>query len=170
MLLRSIASVSLLEDASTAPLLTRPYLSSDSPSQLFWALAHVPELLEATAAFIDTVYGPTALSARLKEAVILRTSAINGCAYCVRVHGAIALETGFSPSEVARLLDASCEPDGFTTRETAAISFARAMCESPDDASRTALGVFAEHELVELAVVVGTTIFLNRFAKATGLS
>ena len=170
MLLRSTTSVSLLEDASTAPLFTRPYLSSDSPSQFFGALAHVPELLEATPTFIDTVYGPTGLPARLKEAVILRTSATNGCAYCMRVHGAIALETGLSPSEVARLLDASSEPEGFAEREAAAISFARAMCESPDDASRTALGLFEEHELVELAVVVGTTIFLNRFAKAMGLS
>ncbi|MBC5799183.1 MAG: TIGR04282 family arsenosugar biosynthesis glycosyltransferase [Candidatus Eremiobacteraeota bacterium] len=160
----------LLLSGDDAPLLTRPYLNGDEPSPLFASLAHVPEFLEPTAALIGAVYGPSSLPERLKEIVVLRVSARNGCRYCTRLHAAAAADAGLGAAEIAVLCDAGDAPSSFSLREAQALCFADAMCDDPDRAAERAAANFAEHELVELAVVAGTTIFLNRFAKAMGLS
>ncbi|MDQ2907748.1 MAG: carboxymuconolactone decarboxylase family protein [Candidatus Eremiobacteraeota bacterium] len=163
------ANVTLL-GGDDAPLLTRPYLTGDPPSPLFASLAHVPEFLEPVAALIGAVYSPSSLPERLKEIVILRVSARNGCRYCTRLHAAAAADAGLSRAEIAVLSDAGDPPSSFSPREAQALGFADAMCHDPDRAAEWVAADFAEHEVVELAVVAGTTIFLNRFAKAMGLS
>jgi AhpD family alkylhydroperoxidase len=163
------ANVTLLS-GEDAPLLARSYLTGDPPSPLFASLAHVPEFFEPAAALIGAVYGPSSLSERIKEIVILRVAALNGCRYCTRLHAAAAADAGLSPAEIAALSDTGDIPSSFSPREAQALGFAEAMCDDPDHAAQCVAASFAEHELVELAVVAGTTIFLNRFAKAMGLS
>jgi len=94
----------------------------------------------------------------------------NGCRYCTRLHAAAAATAGLSPREIASLLGDGNAPESFVRREADALRFADAMCDDPDRATEHAAASFLEHELVELAVLAGTTIFLNRFAKAMGLS
>jgi AhpD family alkylhydroperoxidase len=159
-----------IDDPATAPLLARPYLAGDPPSPLFAVLAQVPELLEAMSAFMNAVYGPTALPERIKEIVVLRVCALNGCRYCTRVHRGIASDAGLSGDEVDALCGNGTDFASFDERERAALRFAETMCADPERAVAAGQAVFADHELVELGVVAGTTIFLNRFAKAMGLS
>jgi AhpD family alkylhydroperoxidase len=159
-----------LDEPANAPLLARPYLAGDPPSPLFGVLAHVPELLEATSAFMEAVYGPTSLPERIKEIVVLRVSALNGCRYCTRLHTAIAIEAGLSAAEIDSLRGEGAEPGSFSDRDRAAMRFAEVMCTESEQAIPAAQNVFAEYEVVELGVVAGATIFLNRFAKAMGLA
>ena len=42
--------------------------------------------LEVTMPFLDAALGPSAVDARTKELVILRTSAVMGCRYCIQTH------------------------------------------------------------------------------------
>jgi AhpD family alkylhydroperoxidase len=159
-----------LDNPVNAPLLARAYLAGDPPSPLFAVLANVPELLEATSSFMDAVYGPTSLPQRIKEIVVLRVSALNGCRYCTRVHTAIALDAGLSAAEIDSLCRKGAALGSFNERERSAMAFAEAMCTEPEHAVTASRGAFADYELVELGVVAGATTFFNRFAKAMSLS
>jgi AhpD family alkylhydroperoxidase len=174
MLLRNPAmakpTIHRLDDPANAPLLARAYLAGHPPSPLVAVLANVPELLEATSSFMEVVYGPTSLPERIKEIVVLRVSALNGCRYCTRVHTPIAFDAGLSAAEIDSLRGEGAVPGSFTDRERSAMLFAEAMCTESENAVPAGRSAFADYELVELGVVAGATIFLNRFAKAMGLS
>jgi len=166
--------VALIE-ADQAPLLARPYFAAGDPGPIVAALATVPELLEVTAPFLGAVLGPGAIAARLKEIVILRTSARASCRYCVEAHTVVALDTGLSLVEVRALrgeAEAEVGPVFADAAEQAVIRWCDALVGtgpvSPDVA--TALrGVFADHEVVELTLLATTTLLLNRFCTALGL-
>jgi AhpD family alkylhydroperoxidase len=92
-----------LVEAEQAPLLARPFYANGDPGPIVAALAQVPELLEVTMPFLDAALGPSAVEARTKELVILRTSAVMGCRYCIQTHTVVARNTGLSVEEVAAL-------------------------------------------------------------------
>jgi len=159
-----------LVDPAHAPLLARPYLSPAGCSPLATALAHVPELLETAMPFLGTLYGPTALPARLKEILIVRLSALNGCRYCTRVHGALAAAAGLLPVEIAVLGGETEAVATFAEQERAAIAFAEALSRHPADSVALLRPHFRDDQIVELALLGATTISLNRFCTAMGLS
>ncbi len=202
-----------LVDPAHAPLLARPYLSRENCSQLAATLAHVPELLESAMPFIGALYGPTALPDRLKEIVVVRVSALNGCPYCLRVHGALAAAAGLSSVEIASLggeadlvpisdetrdgvrsaeaspgehgaelalrsdeaergptLPETALAPNFSKEEGAAIRFAELLCRCPAESIAVLERHFRDDQIVELALLGATTISLNRFCVAMGLS
>lgn len=157
-----------------APLLARPYYADGDPGPIVGTLAHVPELLGPALSFIGPALGASALSFRTKEIVIVRTSAVAGCRFCVQTHSAVALDAGLTPEEVRALLDAAADPAGAfpAPRETALLRWVDVVARPgpvSDEAREAVLGHWAEHEVVELTTVVGTTLFLNRFATALAL-
>ena len=164
--------VALIE-ADQAPLLARPYFAAGDPGPIVAALATVPELLEVTAPFLGAVLGPGAIAARLKEIVILRTSARASCRYCVEAHTVVALDTGLSLVEV-RALRGEAEVGAVfaDAAEQAVIRWCDALVGTgplPPDVAPALRGVFADHEVVELTLLATTTLLLNRFCTALGL-
>ncbi len=159
-----------LLDLAQAPLLARRYLSPEGCSPLAAVLAHVPELLETAMPFLGTLYGPTALADRLKEIVTVRISAVGGCRYCTRVHGALAAAAGLLPAEIAGLGGQTEFVPTFTEEERAAIAFAEALCRRPAGSVALLRPHFRDDQIVELALLGATTISLNRFCTAMGLS
>ena len=157
-----------LVEAGQAPLLARRYYAGGDPGVIVAALAHVPEVLEVAMPFIGTVLGPTAVGARTKELVILRTSARLGCRYCVQTHTGAAQDAGLSRAEVAAL---RCEAPVGTAfadpRERALIAWTDAVAGGPGPvpgAARAALRRhFGDPEIVELTLLAGATLMLNRF-------
>ncbi len=160
---------------SQAPLLARPYYEGGHhPGPIIAALAHVPELLEVTAPFLGAVLGSTALQARIKEIVVLRTSARLDCSYCIGAHSVVALDVGLERAEVlalrgqTRLGDCFHEPE-----EHALLDWIDAVAGEAGAVSNgvgTALRAhFSEAEMVELTLLVATTIMLNRFCTALAL-
>jgi alkylhydroperoxidase AhpD family core domain len=138
------------------------------------ALAHVPELLEVCGPFLGTAFGPTAVPARTKELVILRTSARLACRYCVDTHSVVALEEGLSPAEVRALTRPGSDDGMFAApAEVALLAWVDAVAGSSgavDPASRAALAPhFTAAEVVELTLLVGVTLMLNRFCTALEL-
>lgn len=161
-----------LVDADQAPLLARPFYRRGDPGPIVAALAHVPELLEVAMPFIGTALGPTAIPWRTKEIVILRTSSQLDCRYCVQSHTVVALDAGLSRAEVAILR--SSEPAELAFADAAE----RALIAWTDELARGTGAVaesnrselrayFEDAEVVELSLVVGVTMMLNRFC--TGL-
>lgn len=171
----SRSEVSLCLDAAQAPLLARQYFADGDPGPIVAALAQVPELMELALPFIAAALGPSAVDWRSKEIVIVRTSALAGCRFCVQAHTVVALDAGLSHDEIRALL-ATPGPvagDGFgTPRERALLDWIQVVAGGGpvDDTARAGLRRWwADHEVVELTVVIGTTLLLNRFATALAL-
>jgi AhpD family alkylhydroperoxidase len=130
----------------------------------------VPELLEVTLAFVARVYGETSIDLRTKELAILRISARSGCRYCVNTHTVAAWDAGLTVEETAGLC---ATPTGLSEREAALVEWCDALCAAPepvpDAAAERVREHFAEHEVVELTLVAGATLMLNRFCTALEL-
>ncbi len=159
------------------PLLARPYFTGGDPGPVVAALAQVPELLVAAAPFIGTALGPSGLDRRTKEIVIVRTSALAGCRYCVQSHAVVALDAGLTRDQVAALQDPQAAVPavaaGFdSARDATLIEWVDTVAGGgpvADAARARVLARWADHEVVELTAVIGTTLMLNRFATALAL-
>lgn len=163
-----------LVDAARAPLSARPLFASGDPGPLVAAWAQVPELLDVALPFVGMVLGASSIPARPKELVILRTSALQQCRYCVDAHTEVAIDTGLSPLEVGALRDERPIAAAFTDRaELALLAWTdRVACGPgpvPDDVADEFRRHWADHEVVELTMLVGTTLLLNRFATSLQL-
>jgi AhpD family alkylhydroperoxidase len=163
----------LLLEAEQAPLLARPFFASGDPGPIVAALAQVPELLEVAMPFLGTVLGPSGVDERTKEIVIVRTSALAGCRYCVQAHTPVALDAGLSRDQVTALRAETPVEESFPDpRERALIGWVDLVAGGGPvpDAARTAVRAhFADHVVVELTALVGATLLLNRFATALAL-
>lgn len=105
---------------------------------------------------------------RLKALVELRTSQINGCAFCVDMHSKEARHGG----ETQQRLDCLCvwrEVPFFTPRERAALGLAEAITlvsidHVPDEVFAEARAHFTEREIVDLVVVISVMNAWNRIS------
>jgi len=157
-----------LIEADQAPLLARPYYADGDPGPIVAALAQVPELLQVAIPFIGAALGPS------KEIVVVRTSALAGCRYCVQAHTVVALDAGLDRREVLALRGESPVAEVFSApRELALVRWIETVAAGSgpvgDDARDDVLAHWADHEVVELTAVIGATLMLNRFATALGL-
>ena len=161
-----------LLSADTAPLSAQQYFAGGDPGPIVAALATVPELLGPALGFVGPALGAGAVGLRVKEFAILRTSALQGCAYCIHAHTVVSLDAGLTSDEVHGLRgDLPLEEAFPSAAERSMIGWIDALAGAtgpiPDDVWANACAHWAPHELVEVAVTVGATMFLNRFA--TGL-
>ena len=162
-----------LVDADRAPLLARPYYAAGDPGPIVTALAHVPEVLEAAMPFISVILGPSSIALRPKELVILRTSARLGCRFCVNAHTVAAADAGLSRPELLALRGEVPIDDVFVdATERAVLQWVDAVAAVGPVASgaRDALAArVPAHEVVELTLLAGATMMLNRFCTALDL-
>lgn len=172
---RAPSSVVPLIEAEQAPLLARPFYPDEGPpSPITASLASVPEVLEVTLPFVGRILGPSAVDARTKEIVILRCSALMECRYCVETHTAVALDCGLSRAEV-RALRGEWEAEAVFTDEDelALIAWVDAVAvgrgPAPEEVTARATEAMSHPELVELTLVAGATLMLNRYCSALGL-
>jgi AhpD family alkylhydroperoxidase len=168
-----VARVRLI-DAAQAPLLARPYYATGDPGPIVSALAHVPEFLEVAMPFVGTVLGPSSLDARTKELVILRTSAVARCRYCVGTHTVVALDLGLTRDEIEALRGERRIDEAFPPKaERAVLAWVDAVAGASQNdvaSAREALATFYDDaDVVELTVIVATTLMLNRLCTALDL-
>jgi AhpD family alkylhydroperoxidase len=159
-----------------APLLARPFYGEGDPGPITATLAHVPELLETALPFIGAVLSPSSIDALTKEIVILRTSSVMACRYCVDSHTPVALDSGLTRAQVRALrgeagFDITAEfPD---RRQRILIAWTDEVASGTGAAGERVTadfsGAFAGHEVVELTLLVTVTLLLNRFASTLRL-
>lgn len=164
----AMARIDLL-DADTAPISAQAFFDGGDPGPIVAALATVPELLAPTLGFIGAALGNGAVTTRHKEFAILRTSALQGCQYCIHAHTSVAIDIGLSADEIHGLRGELPIEDAFPdASEQRLIRWIDAMAGStgplPVEVWDDARAEFADHLLVELSVTIGATMFLNRFA------
>ncbi len=163
-----------LVEVDQAPLLVRHLFEGGDPGVIVRALATVPELAEVAVPFIGMALGPGSVEPEAKETVILRTSAVLGCRYCVDAHTVVALDMGLGPKRVRTLRDTA--PVARSTTGDAAdplVAWIDAVAGGrglvPDDAHAALSEQFADQQVVELLVTLGATMFLNRLCSALAL-
>ena len=159
-----------------APLLARPFYASGDPGPITATLAHVPELLETALPFLGAVLSPSSIAFRTKEIVILRTSCVMSCRYCIDSHTPVALDAGLTPAQVRAL---RAEPaylvdDAFgDLRERVLIAWTDevALGRGPasDETTAAMTTLFTDYEIVELTLLASVTLLLNRYASTLRL-
>lgn len=132
-----------------------------------------PSAYQALEAFTQTVgriCQDNGIDDRLKEIVMLHTSQINGCAFCVRVHTERGVAAGLTLDEIAQL-PVWRESGVFTDRECAAIELAEEFAYihrgGVSDAVYNRVGsVFTEKEYAALCWAAIAINSFNRVAIA----
>lgn len=110
----------------------------------------------------------TSIDVGLRALVELRVSQINGCAYCIDVHGKEAVDAGEGPDRLAAL-ETWTNSDLFTPSERAALAWSNAVTHVADtgapDAVYTALfDHFSDQQVVDLTLIVAQMNAWNRVA------
>lgn len=110
----------------------------------------------------------SSLEHSLVELVKLRSSYINGCAYCVDMHSKDALAAGETEQRIFAV-PVWRETPFFTPRERAALAFTEAVTlishdGVPDEVFDEARAHFSEQELVDLTMAIATINVWNRLA------
>ena len=107
------------------------------------------------------------LDVRTKTLVILKTSMINGCAYCIGHNTALGRSIGFSDEEIAELEGDFRSSQRFSDAEKAAIAWAEYLTERTYRQHKEAMtnlkAHFSEEQIVEITMVSGFFNFWNRF-------
>jgi AhpD family alkylhydroperoxidase len=168
-----MARVELLT-AEQAPLMTQRFFADGDPGPIVAALATVPELLGPVLGFVGPALGAGSVGIRAKEMAILRTSALQLCTYCIHAHTTVALNAGLTTAEVRSLRGETAVAEAFVSESERALigwidALAGAVGPVPNETWSAARLHWSEHALVEIAVTVGATMFLNRLATSLQL-
>jgi len=109
------------------------------------------------------------LPTSLVNLVYLRTSQINGCAYCIDMHSRDLIKGGLAIEKLV-LVQAWREAGGlFDPRERAALAWAETITRVADTTVpyaeyEAASAVFSEKELTDLTIAIGLMNTYNRLA------
>lgn len=136
---------------------------------MFRTMAHRPEIFATMIAHFEAILNTGTLPLRLKELVIVRTSQLNACEYCLASHSIIAKKLGWSAEQVEDLANFE-QRDDFTPAEKAALRLAEKMTldstHLSEEQFRELRSFYDEGEVVELMAAIGLFNYFNRFNNA----
>lgn len=116
--------------------------------------------------------GPSWIPLRDKKIVILRTSAVMGCRSCTEAHTVVARDCGLTRDEVCALRGEQPLADAFPDdADRALVAWCDAVAQGADsdlDAAREVL-IADDARVVELSLLISTTVLLNRYATSLAL-
>ena len=153
-----------------APLLARGWYRTDgSASPLTRSLANAPDLMETLMPFLGQVFAESSVDLATKELVVVRVSQLNGCRYCLAAHRPLALAAGLPSAQVAALCDEGPLAD-LPGRERTLVEWVDRFTLDPagmtDELVARVLDHVRDDQLVELALLAGTTQLLNHYCTA----
>lgn len=127
----------------------------------------VPELTQ-TLRSIGTQLEKSTLGIRLIELVYQRVSQINGCGFCLRLHGKKLLAAGETEQRMMNLADWR-ESELFSPRERAALAWAESLTNvaathAKDEDFLPLKEHFSDLEITELTFAIVSMNALNRLA------
>ncbi|MCK8654728.1 MULTISPECIES: carboxymuconolactone decarboxylase family protein [Pseudomonas] len=128
--------------------------------------AAAPQAMKAMMG-LEKAISESVLPLALRELVRIRASQINGCAYCVDMHTADAVNQGETLRRLAALSTWK-ETPFFNQQERAALLWTEtltlvATTHAPDDIYEEVAAAFNDQELAELTFVIATINAWNRF-------
>ncbi len=153
-------------DAATGAIYDRYMQQRGNVPNMFRTVAHRPEIFQTMIAHFEAILHTGTLPLRLKELVIVRTSQLNHCDYCLASHSRIAKKLGWTDAQLSAL-EGSGPADAFTPAERCALRLAERMTrnEGPltDEEWADLRGFYSEGEVVELMGAIGLFNYFNRF-------
>ena len=135
--------------------------------------AHTPRVAQPLVGFMVSALRTeisAILDVRIKALVILKTSTLNGCAYCIGHNTALGRSLGFEEGEIDEISNDYVSSDYFSAAEKAAIRWAECLTEKtykkhPEAMANLKLH-FSDAQIVEITMVSGFFNFWNRFTDA----
>ncbi|MBW4026691.1 MAG: peroxidase-related enzyme [Acidobacteria bacterium] len=156
----------------TAAIYERYMRTRGNVPNMFRTMAHRPEIFETMIAHFEAILNTGTVPTRLKELLIVRTSQLNRCEYCLGSHTQIAAKLGWTRDQIDNLADYASRDD-FSPAEKAALSLAEKMTldanNIPDEDFAHLREFYDEGEIVELMAAIGLFNYFNRFNNALQL-
>jgi len=132
--------------------------------------AHSPKLAQAIFGFMVPALREeitNVLDVRTKALVILKTSMLNGCNYCIGHNLTLGRACGMTEEEVAAIEGDMVDTELFSAAEKAAITWAQHLTlrtyRQHPEAMQELKRHFNEAQIVEITMVSGFFNFWNRF-------
>jgi uncharacterized peroxidase-related enzyme len=153
-------------DSKSGEIFDRMMQQRGNVPNMFRTLAHRPEIFQTAIAHLEAVINTGTLSPKLKELVVVRTSQINGCEYCLASHSLIAIKLGWTQQHLDEAANFGSSTL-FTPMEKTVLHLAERMTlnEAPvtQDEFHSLREFFSEGEIVELMAACGLFNYFNRF-------
>ena len=141
---------------------------------VFLALAHRPDEFRAFFAYHDALMDKdSGLSKAEREMIVVATSAVNECPYCVVAHGAI-LRIRAKNATIADELAIHYGSAAISDRQRAMLAFAVKLAErpgavAPEDYDRLRAHGFNDEDIWDIGAVTSFFALSNRMAHLTGM-
>ena len=141
---------------------------------VFLALAHRPEEFRAFFAYHDALMEKqSGLTKAEREMIVVATSAVNQCQYCVVAHGAILRIRGKNPL-IADQVATNYRKADITPRQRAMLDFAIKVSQSAQAVGDADFALLAEHgfsdeDIWDIGAVSAFFGLSNRFANMVNL-
>ena len=133
---------------------------------MFRTVAHRAEIFQTMIAHFEAVLNTGTLSTKLKELVIIRTSQLNHCSYCLASHTRIGLRLGWNAEQLEHLEEYATRTD-FSDAEKAALWLAEVMTRNERPLTGEEMLRLQQHytegEIIELLAAIGLFNYFNRF-------
>lgn len=141
---------------------------------VFLAMAHRPEEFRAFVAFHDTLMDKSdGLSKAERELIVVATSAVNDCLYCVVAHGAILRIRSKRPLLADQVATNPWKAD-LTDRERHIVDFALRMVNDSnsvgdDDLEQMRINGFSDDEIWDIGAITAFFAMSNRLANLSSM-
>ena len=141
---------------------------------VFLTLAHRPKELRAFMAYHDTLMdGDSGLSKAEREMIVVATSALNDCQYCVIAHGAILRIRARNPL-LSDQVAINYQKADLTMREDAMIEFALKVASSSgalsdEDIAKVRAQGFSMEDVWDIGAITAFFALSNRMANLTSM-
>tara|TARA_B110001454_G_scaffold209009_1_gene222074 strand:+ start:94 stop:675 length:582 start_codon:yes stop_codon:yes gene_type:complete len=141
---------------------------------VFLTLAHRPEELRAFMAYHDALMeGDSGLSKAEREMIVVSTSAVNDCQYCVIAHGAILRIRAKNPL-ISDQIAINYRKADLTLREEAMLEFALKVASSSgevsdEDIAKVRSQGFSMEDVWDIGAITAFFALSNRMANLTSM-
>ncbi len=155
-----------------APARIRETLEALPPLGVFGTVAHAETAFRPWLAFGGALLGSLELDPKLRELVIVRVAAIDGCDYELAQHEQIAVGAGAGPEQVAAVVEGRASGPEFGPEEELVLRFVAETIEHSGAPAALAAEVeeaLSARELIELLLVIAHYHGLALLLNTTGL-
>jgi uncharacterized peroxidase-related enzyme len=141
---------------------------------VFLTLAHRPDEFRAFFAYHDALMlRDSSLTKAEKEMVVVATSGVNHCQYCVIAHGAILRIYAKNP-QIADQVAVDHRKADTTPRQSAMLDFAVKLARTPEavteeDRQRLRAQGFSDEDIWDIGGITALFALSNRMAHLTGM-
>ena len=164
-----MAHLSYVEKEGAAPdqekILAQVTQRSGKIANIWKIFAHSPLMLETFMPFYKTLMTKGVLDGKLRELAYLKTSSINGCAYCANAHKPSGAKFGVTDQQLQEI-DSYENSPLFSPVEKAVLRYAEELTrnvKTSDESMKELKKYLNEAQIVELNLTIGVANLTNRF-------